>query len=68
MGCHPWKGRRKGPWCRCRHGRMMQSWEEATEIWKNRRETETSEYATELEEWRQANPCPHLGDWMKGFV
>lgn len=66
MGCHPFKGRRKGPWCRCRHGRMMTSFSEATEVWVSRREIETSEYATEMEEWRRENPPPHLADWMKG--
>lgn len=46
---------------------MMQSFGEATEVWADRRERETSEYATEMDEWKQANPCPQLGDWMKGF-
>jgi hypothetical protein len=44
----------------------MTSFSEATEVWVSRREIETSEYATEMEEWRRENPPPHLADWMKG--
>jgi hypothetical protein len=64
--CHPWKGRRRGPWCRCRHGRMMSAFELAYEVWWNDAEAATSLYATELAEWRADNPVPQLGDYMKG--
>lgn len=65
-GCHPWKGRRTGPRCSCRHGRMMTAFDLAAEVWRNRAETETSEYATELAEYKAANPMPQLAEYMTG--
>lgn len=65
--CHPWKGRRAGPWCSCRHGRMMSSFNEAAEAWADRAEAASNGHATEMAEFKQEHPMPQLGDWMKGF-
>jgi hypothetical protein len=46
---------------------MMSSFDEAAETWRNRAEAQTSEYATELAEYKAEHPMPQLGEWMKGF-
>lgn len=45
---------------------MMSAWDEATEVWRNQAEAETRGHATEMAEFRQANPMPNVGDFMKG--
>lgn len=62
--CHPWKGRRVVR-CLCRHGRMMTAFDCASEVWRDQAESASSEYATELEQYRRDNPPPHLSDYMK---
>lgn len=63
--CHPWRGRRHVR-CSCRHGRMMTAHDLAVEAWRNRAETATSEYTTELAEYKRDHPMPQLGEFMKG--
>ncbi len=66
MGCHPWKGRRTGPRCGCRHGRMMTAWDAAVEVWHSRAEAFSRGHATELAEFKADNPMPNVGEFMKG--
>jgi hypothetical protein len=66
MACHPWKGRRTGPRCGCRHGRMMTAWDLAVEAWRDQAEADSRGYRTELDEYRRDHPMPQLGDFMEG--
>lgn len=52
--------------CTCRHGRMMDAFDQATQVWWDAAEAETKLYPTELAEYRREHPMPQLGDFMKG--
>lgn len=45
---------------------MMSAWDSALHVWWNQAESETSLYETELLEYRETNPMPQLGEFMKG--
>ena len=66
MRCHAWKGRRGSVRCGCRHGRMMEAYDLAVIVWTDQAEAATSQYGTELQQYREDNPVPHLSDFMKG--
>jgi hypothetical protein len=52
--------------CTCRHGRMMDAFDLAKEVWLNAAEAATSLYATELAEYKKDHPMPQLKDFMAG--
>lgn len=45
---------------------MMAAWDAAIQFWWDRAEQATSLYETELAEWREENPPPHLAEFMRG--
>lgn len=54
--------------CRyCRHCRMMDQFYLDTHHWQLEAEAATGGHDTELAEYRQEHPPPHLADYMKNF-
>jgi len=52
--------------CTCRHGRMMDAFDTARQMWWDEAERETSLYPTELAEWKKDHPMPNLREFMGG--
>ena len=51
--------------CTCAHGRMMDAYDTARQVWWDEAERVTSLYPTELAEYKRDNPAPLLRDFMK---
>lgn len=45
---------------------MMTAWDLATEAWLDKAEATSRLHSTELAEFKQDNPMPNVGEFMKG--